>query len=164
MRVFEHLPFKWKLTLMLMITSVFSLLVACAAFVWYDNYLFRQSMVRDVETLANIISKGSQAALASRNKDAVETTLAELGRRDQIVAAAVYSADETPFGFYLKPGSRETVPPTPSRLQNSFEGDYLVIFRPIVSHQRRIGTLYLKADFADQVRGRVNRYIDIAGM
>ena len=164
MRNFGHLPFKWKLTLILMATSVFSLLVACAAFVWYDNYLFRHSMVQDLETLANILSKGSQAALVSRNKDAVETTLAELGRRDQIVAAAVYSADETPIGYYLKPGSGEMIPQTPSRLQNSFEGDYLVIFRPIVSNQGRIGILYLKADVANQVRGRVNRYIDIVAM
>src|SRR6266516_6500025 len=97
MRVFEHLPFKWKLTLMLMITSVFSLLVACAAFVWYDNYLFRHSMIRDVETLANIISKASQAAVANRDKDLVDKTLAELSGRDQIVAAAIYSGDDTPI-------------------------------------------------------------------
>ena len=31
MRAFGHLPFKWKLTLILMTTSVVSLLVGCAA-------------------------------------------------------------------------------------------------------------------------------------
>jgi len=64
MRAFGHLPFKWKLTLILMATSVFSLLVACAAFVWYDNYLFRVSMVRDVETPSAPDSIPSRTILA----------------------------------------------------------------------------------------------------
>ena len=56
MHMFGHLPFKWKLTLILMATSVFSLLVACAAFVWYDNYLFRQSVIQGLQVDANSIS------------------------------------------------------------------------------------------------------------
>ena len=164
MRAFGHLPFKWKLTLILMTTSVVSLLVDCAAFLWYDNYLFRQSMVRDVETLANSISIGSQPAMANRDKDLINHILAELKGRDQIVAAAVYSADETPVGWYLRNG--ETIPPRPSRLQSSFEGDNVVIFRPINSAQGKgkIGTVYLKADVANQLLGRSNRYANIMAM
>ena len=165
MRVFEHLPFKWKLTLMLMITSVFSLLVACAAFVWYDNYLFRLSMVRDIETLANFISKASQAALKSHDKDVVNAALAELSKADQIVAAAVYSADGTLVGNYLKQGSGESIPDRPSRVQDSFEDDYLVIFRPIVAGPGvRLGTVYLRADVANQLRGRTNRQLNTFAM
>src|SRR5439155_27134174 len=165
MRLFGHLPFKWKLTLMLMITSVFSLLVACAAFVWYDNYLFRLSMVRDIETLANFISKASQAALKSHDKDVVNAALAELSKADQIVAAAVYSADGTLVGNYLKQGSGESIPDRPSRVQDSFEDDYLVIFRPIVAGPGvRLGTVYLRADVANQLRGRTNRQLNTFAM
>src|SRR6266536_642577 len=161
MRVFGHLPFKWKLTLVLMTTSVVSLLLGCAAFLWYDNYLFRQSMIRDVETLANSISIGTQAAMANRDRDLVNRTLAALKGREQIVAAAVFDADETPLGSYLKNG--ETIPPRPSRLQSSFEGDYVAIFRTVNSAQGKgkIGTVYLKADVANQLWGRSNRYANI---
>ena len=150
---------------MLMVTSVFSLLVACTAFVWYDNYLFRLSMVRDVETLANFISKSSQAALKSRDKDVVDAALAELSKADQIVAAAVYAADGTLVGHYLKQGSGELIPTKPSRIQDSFENDYLVIFRPIVTGAGgRLGTAYLKADVANQLRGRTNRHLNTFAM
>src|ERR1044071_8000084 len=164
MRVSGHLPLKWKMTLILMATSVFSLLVACAAFVWYDNYLFRQSMVRDVETLANIIREGSKDAVASRNRALVDKTLAELSKGEQIVAAAVYAANESVISSYLKKDSGESIPAKPSRLQNSFEGDHVVIFRPILSDRGRIGTVYLKADVANQLRGRFNRYANIVVM
>ena len=143
MSVFGHLPFKWKLTLILMATSVFSLLVACAAFVWYDNYLFRQSMIQGLQTDANNISVISGTALANRNKDDLDRVLTSLSGKD-IVAAAVYSTNDTPFSWYIRPGSGETSPSRPSKLQNSFEGDYLVIFRQVMSEEGRIGTIYLK--------------------
>ena len=57
---FAHLSFKWKLTLSLMVTSVISLLTACATFFLYDSYLFRESMVKELQTTANVISAGSR--------------------------------------------------------------------------------------------------------
>src|SRR5438045_3880028 len=122
-------------------------------------------MVRVVETLADCISKASQAALKSRDKDVVSAALAELSKTDQIVAAAVYAADGTLVGNYLKPGSGESIPDKPSRIQDSFEDDYLVIFRPIVTAAGgRLGTAYLKADVANQLRGRTNRHLNTFAM
>src|ERR1041385_4353370 len=162
---FANLSFKWKLTLSLMVTSVVSLLTACAAFVFYDSFLFRQSMVKELQTTANVISAGSQLAVRSRDKAAVDKALSALKDKEQIVAAVVYSNDETPVSWYLKKDTGETVPPKPSQLQNSFEGDYLGIFRPIVSDAGlRIGTVYLKADVAQQLQGRFNRYANIVAM
>src|SRR5437762_6037767 len=129
-----HLSFKWKLTLSLMATSIISLLTACATFFFYDSYLFRQSMVKELQTTANVISAGSQAAMRSRDKAAVDKTLNALKDKDQIVAAVVYSSNELPFSWYLKKDSGETVPSRPSQLKNSFAGDYLSR-----SEERRVG-------------------------
>ena len=52
---FGQLSFKWKLTLIIMGTSVVSLLAACAAFVWYDNYLFKTAMTRELEADAALV-------------------------------------------------------------------------------------------------------------
>ena len=146
-----------------MATSVVSLLTACAAFVWYDSYLFRQSAIKELQSLANVVSAGTQTALMSRNKDAVDKALESLASQE-IVAATVYSSDENAFSWYLKQDSGETVPSRPSRLQNSFAGDYLTVFRPIISNQGRIGTVYLKRDLAKQLQGRFNRYANIVAM
>src|SRR6266487_534615 len=160
-----HLSFKWKLTLSLMVTSVISLLTACATFFLYDRYLFRDSMVKELQTTANVISAGSQSAMRSRDKAALDNALSALKDKDQIVAAVVYSSDEAPISLYLKnKDSGETIPSKPSQLKNSFAGDYLSIFRPIVSDGKRIGTVYLKADLAQQLQARFNRYANIVVM
>jgi len=161
---FAHLSFKWKLTLSLMVTSVISLLTACATFFLYDSYLFRESMVKELQTTANVISAGSQTAMITRDEAAVKKALTALKDKDQIVAAVIYSSDEVPISWYLKPDSGETVPSKPSQLKKSFAGDYLSIFRPIVSDKKLIGTVYLKADLARQLQGRFNRYANIVVM
>src|SRR2546427_6718155 len=159
-----HLSFKWKLTLSLMVTSVISLLTACATFFLYDSYLFRQSMVKELQTTVNVVSAGSQTAIRSRDKAALDKALDALKDKDQIVAAVVYSSDEVPISSYLKNDSGETVPSKPSQLQSSFTGDYLSIFRPIVSNNKRICTVYLKANHTQQLQGRFNRYANIVAM
>ncbi|PYJ82762.1 MAG: hybrid sensor histidine kinase/response regulator [Verrucomicrobia bacterium] len=173
MRVSGHLPFKWKLTLILMATSVFSLLVACVAFVWYDNYLFRQAMIKELQATASntadIIGVISGASMTAGNKEAVDKALSSLKDKDQplIVAAAVYSTDDTVISLYSKKGSGETIPLKPLRSQSSLEGDHLSVFRPInsiKSDRGRIGTLYLKSDIGKQLQGRVNRYVNIVAM
>ena len=170
MHMFGHLPFKWKLTLILMATSVFSLLVACAAFVWYDNYLFRQSVIQGLQVDANSISLIGRSAIPSRNKAVLDSALASLSAKG-IVAAAVYTGDDLPLSRYIKPGSGETIPTRPSKLLSSFEGDYLVIFRPVfpaLSDEgrigTRIGTIYLKSDIGKQLQGRFERYANIVAM
>ncbi|PYK98781.1 MAG: hypothetical protein DME19_11175, partial [Verrucomicrobia bacterium] len=149
-----------------MATSVFSLLVACAAFVWYDNYLFRQQMIQGLQTDANNVSVMSRAAITdpARNKSDLDRLLAALGGKD-IVAAAVYSSSDALISRYIKPGSVETIPARPSKLQSSFEGDHLVIFRPVRSAAAGIiGTIYLKSDIGKQLQGRFNRYANIVAM
>ena len=139
MRVFGHLPFKWKLTLILMATSVFSLLVGSLAFAWYDNYLFRDAMIKELQATASntaeVIGALSDASMTAGNREAVDKALSSLKDKDQplIVAAAVYTTGDAVISSYTKTGSGETIPPRPLKSQTSLEGDHLTVFRPINS-------------------------------
>src|SRR5205807_10303593 len=139
MRVFGQLPFKWKLTLILMATSVFSLLVGSLAFAWYDNYLFRDTMIKELQATASntaeVIGALSDASMTAGNREAVDKALSSLKDKDQplIVAAAVYTTDDTVISSYSKKGSGETIPLKPLRSQCRLEGDQLSVFRPINS-------------------------------
>ncbi|PYK65717.1 MAG: hybrid sensor histidine kinase/response regulator [Verrucomicrobia bacterium] len=173
MRVFGQLPFKWKLTLILMATSVFSLLVGSLAFAWYDNYLFRDAMIKELQATASntaeVIGAVSGASMTAGNREAVDKALSSLKDKDQplIVAAAVYTTDDTVISSYTKTGSGETIPPRPLKSQTSLEGERLTVFRPInsiKSDRGWIGTLYLKSDIEKQLQGRVNRYVNIVAM
>jgi len=173
MRVFGHLPFKWKLTLILMATSVFSLLVGSLAFAWYDNYLFRDAMIKELQATASntaeVIGALSGASMTAGNREAVDKALSSLKDKDQplIVAAAVYTTGDIVISSYTKTASGETIPSRPLKSQTSLEGDRLTVFRPINSIRSDrgwIGTLYLKSDIEKQLQGRVNRYVNIVAM
>ena len=58
------LSIKRKLTLLMMLTSSAVLLLACSAFVAYELITFRQTLTRDLSTLAEIIGTNSKVALA----------------------------------------------------------------------------------------------------
>jgi len=166
MRKFGHLPFKWKLTLIIMVTSVVSLLAACAAFVWYDNYLFKQSMTRDLVALTKTISASTQMAIANQNQESVQKALVEVLRdKDQIVAAAIYSRGGEKLAIHIKEGAPEMIPANPSTLQSRFEGDNLVVASAVMTDAgQRIGTVYLKADLREKLTGRARQYVDIVAM
>src|SRR5262245_49664161 len=108
---FGKLSFKWKLTLITMVTCVVSLLAGCAAFVWYDNYLFKQAMTRELEADASFISRTSASALLANNPLAVKKALEPIQAKDHVVAGAIYSQDGKEIvEKYLKPPGTESLP------------------------------------------------------
>ena len=52
MRSLGNLSIKRKLTWIIMLTSGIALLLACLAFIVYDRVTFKDSMVRDLMTMA----------------------------------------------------------------------------------------------------------------
>ncbi len=164
MRKFAHLPFKWKLTLITMLTCALAVLAACIAFVFYDVYLFRQTEISELETQARLVSAASGDAVARRDEKAVAQSLDALRGKEQLQAAAIYASDGTPLGLYLKPGAGETTPRQPSTLVSRFEGRSLVVVRPIHVGAERVGSVYLKADLSDKISARLAQYAKIVVM
>jgi hypothetical protein len=73
---FNRLPFKWKLTLVTMLTCVGSLLVACAAFISYDLYFFWQGEIRDLRSQASLLEANITTAVAEGNSEVAREALA----------------------------------------------------------------------------------------
>jgi signal transduction histidine kinase/DNA-binding response OmpR family regulator len=164
MQKFAHLPFKWKLTLITMLTCVVAVLAACGAFVWYDSYLFRQAEITELEAQAKIISAASAVPVSQRDEKALEQALQALRGKEQIQAAAIYAQDGAILGHYLKPSTAETIPRQPSARLNLFEGRSLVVVRPIRLEERRVGDVYLKVDLSDKISARRMLYVNIVAM
>ena len=61
--LFRNVPIKRKLTSVIMLTSSIVLLVTCLAFVAYDLITFRQTMTRNLATLAKITAANSTAVI-----------------------------------------------------------------------------------------------------
>ena len=78
MRAFRNIPIRRKLTAIIMLTSSIALLVACAAFVAYDQVSMRTAMTRNLSAVAQMIGTNSTAALAFGDQASAEEILASL--------------------------------------------------------------------------------------
>src|ERR1700752_582494 len=78
MLALKNVPIKRKLMLISMLASCVALLLACAAFVTYDQMIFRRSMVLDLSITAEMISSNCAAALSFSEPTSAEDTLKSL--------------------------------------------------------------------------------------
>jgi len=160
MRRFRDLPIQRKLVLIITLTSVTALLLASAAFTAYEVTTFRRTMVRDLETLADIFGTTSTASLIFADKEAAEENLAALSAKRNILAACVYSNDGKEFAKYLHPDGDSICPAAPQREGYRFGVDRFGLSQAIVFDGERTGTIYIESDL-EELRTRLKRYATI---
>lgn len=157
--------FKWKLTIIVMISAVVSLVAACSAFVGFDLYFFRQRAVDDLEGQLRVLSSANTVSLVAGNRVAIEGSLQAMRATDEVVAVAVYDGENTLVASFRREGVEgEVIPERPDSLASRFSGDYLDLYSAVVDRGNRVGTVYLKADLSGVVRQRVRSYVDIVAM
>src|SRR5436190_1223578 len=88
--MYTRVSIRKKLTRIIMVTSVVTLILACSIFVVYEVIAFRKTLVSHIKTLADIASANSTAALAFRNVSDANETLNSLRTEMNVVAAAIY--------------------------------------------------------------------------
>ncbi len=148
-----------KLMLIMMLTSGISLALACAAFMTYDWVSSKESIAQRLETMADIVGANSTAALTFDNAADAEETLRLLRAESHVVAGAVYGLDRTPFATYHR-DAKQFLAPEPEPGGYRFETEHLVVFKPILLNEERIGTVFLKSDL-EEMDARFQRYVQI---
>jgi PAS domain S-box-containing protein len=162
---FRDLPIRYKQMFIIMLTSSVALLLACAAFVFYEVSVFRRELVEGVSSLAEVMGHNTSAAIDFNDPAAAEQTLASLRGEENIVAAYLYkgarSFDGEAFAGYV---TKDAPPPAGKRdisgPQHEFIGEYLHLFRPIKDGDGQIGTIELVANLGE-LRERMSRYAGI---
>ena len=147
--MYRKLSIKWKLQATTMVVVIVALFLSCAALASYDLVVFRSSLRKDLETLAQIVGSNSTAALSFGDQPAAEELLAGLRATRHLRAACLYSADGKLFARFVRPDVRGLVVPTPQSDGIRFEADRLVLFHQIVLGGRLIGVLYLESDLQE---------------
>ena len=156
---FQDIPIKRKLTAIIMIASTVALLLVSTGFVAYDLATFRQTKVRDLSTLAEIIGNQSTAALTYGDKDAAREILAALNAEKHIVAAGLYDKDGRLIASYSGDKAQAAAFPShPEQEGLRFQNGALVLFHEIRLDGDFIGTLYLKSDLQQLISERFERY------
>ncbi len=156
-----------KLTWMNMLVSGAALLLACAAFIAFDMITFRQTMLRNLSTQAQIIGSNSVSALLFNDPQSAENTLLALKAAPNILSAQVYVPDGRPFASYSRDRGRynPVLPPIPSGQTETHwtEDDQIALVRLIVLDGKPIGAVYIRSDL-QELHSRFQRYAIIAAI
>lgn len=148
MTPFRDMPIQQKLMTMILVTNGVVLALTCAAFVGYDLLSFRQSTVRQLATLAEIIAAESTGAVAFDNQRDATEILGALQAERHVVAACLYDNKGQVFARYPANAPDSAFPPRPLADGYRFEDGHLVGFTPVVqlAGRDRFGTLHVKSD------------------
>ncbi len=167
----RNLSIRRKLTIIILVTSGIAVVVASAGFVAWDYALFREQMVRDLETTAEGIGLLAYPALeAERNargaepqdRDTFTLIVGSLQAYPDIEESAIFGNDGQVLGGHHRNILQEPRTP-PFSVQNghAFTRDGLVLYRRVTSPGGRyLGTIYLRAS-TRQLAARVERYAGI---
>jgi len=157
--MFRDLPIRRKLMLITTLISGVALIVACALFTTYDYFAFRQLMVKELMTSADLIGANSTAAISFNDHDAAREALSSLRVNASIQSAEIHGPNGEEFAEYLHPGATEpawldSVAPDTSE----FRSDSLVLTRTIELAGRPIGTILIWSDLSrlhDRIRNQI---------
>ncbi|HEY5748716.1 MAG TPA: ATP-binding protein [Chryseolinea sp.] len=142
----RNTPIQQKLMKVIMLTSGAVLLLTCASFFAYELVTFRQSSIRQLSTLGEIIATNSTAALAFDDSTAANEILSALKAERHVVAACLYDADGKLFSSYRANAQQGAFPAAPETDGYQFTDAYFGGYQSVVQGDKRLGTLYLKSD------------------
>jgi len=152
------------ITVIILTTSVIKLVLVCAAIGAYDIHDFRQTMARDMATLADVIAGNSTAALTFHDARAAQDVLSALRAEPHVTAACIYALDGKPFATYRRdPTEASLVPITAQPYGTYLTRDHLAEFRPIRLAGESIGVVYLESDL-EEMRTRIRGYALVLGL
>jgi len=152
---------KQKLILIILCTTGITLLLASVAFVTISVISFRESLIKDLSTLAKVVGINSEGALVFDDRFTAERHLSAFRANTGIVYACIYRADGTVFAAYAaSEGGNAVTPPQIQGTSHYFEGDYLFLFQEIHIDEEKIGTVFIQHDL-DEIRSQLARYIAI---
>ncbi len=151
--MFDRMPLRWRLTLLITSICAVTLLAAFSGYLAVELVKIRQSVSERMEGTQRLLVENATLMLA-RDPKATNFPLKSLEADPTIVAAAIYSADDHLLTKFVRPGVVEFIP-RPRAITLNFSTTQVIIFRPLRFEGQQIGTLYLKAEFGGLERERL---------
>jgi two-component system, sensor histidine kinase len=150
-----------KVMVIILITTFVALLVSVIALLSYEARAYRDFVINDLTTQADILAVNSAPALAFNDPEAADANLALLANRTGIVAGAIYTIDGELFASYQQAGSDMQFPVSVHLRDPEVEGDDMKLFHPVLQNNEVLGTVFLQADY--ELGDRIGDYLLILG-
>lgn len=151
-----------RLMIIVMLTCSVVVALMCSAYIVLEYITFKETVKRNVSTLALVIASNSSAALAFGSQKDGNETLDALRADKHIEAAGLYDKNGQLFAKYPISISDSNLPVRPEEPGHYFESSFLSVFIPVVQKNHRLGTLYIKSNLnAVYVQMRRNALIAV---
>jgi len=149
MSILQNMAIRHKLILIIMLVCVTGLVLAGVIFISWESSVFRNNMVQNVSTQAEMIAENCKASLAFQDAEDAKETLQALRVESSIVFGAVYTKERKVFATYYRDYAEMKVHPLEFQESGfSFDEGFLSVFRPIVLDGEVIGTVCLRSDLS----------------
>jgi len=126
-----------------------ALLAASLALLFFQLHEVRSSLVRRLESVADLIAFNAAAAVDFNDVDAAKLTLSAMKTRPHVISVGIVVRGQL-FAIYRNPN----VSAVPSDLLHTSSGSRftdrdLTVFRPISSEGRDLGTVFIQTDLSE---------------
>jgi two-component system NtrC family sensor kinase len=163
MQLIEQMSINRKLTLLVAVSVAVALSLSCVAFVINDIRFMRNSMVRQLSALADVLGSNTTAALTFDDNDTAEQILSSLRLQPVVQSAYIYDSDGAWFARYFRGTPPVMIPDIPTYVGHRFtHGGYLDVAEDIVANEETIGRIYLRATL-DPIYDEMSSYAIIVG-
>ena len=162
MKKFRDISIRRKLTLIIVVISSVSLLLASIAFIATDRINTREALGNNLRTMADIIAANSSAALLFGDTLAGEENLGFLEAQEHIEAVEILGLDGSEFVSYRKESTGHAHPRKPDFGTNNilFRDNHIELFSNITHEGEIIGVVYIRSD-TKAVRERLIWFLGI---
>jgi methyl-accepting chemotaxis protein len=159
---FRDLSIRVKLTLAIVLTSLFTLTLASIAFIVNDQRSFVANLTASIGQVTQILADNCASALAFDDDATAAEVLAAVSSDEHIRWAVAVLPDGRQFAAYVRKDA--AAPPTMPAVGEDgalHADDRLTIRRPIVSESKEIGAVFVQTDLTE-VRARLIEFIGIS--
>ncbi|SMD36015.1 PAS domain S-box-containing protein [Reichenbachiella faecimaris] len=160
---FADIPIRRKLLRAILFSTGTAILITCTAYFAYELFSFRQTSIRELSIVGEIIATNSTAALAFNSKEDAYEMLSSLKVDKSIEAACLYDKHGNIFTYYPEELSADHFPDSPKKDGYRIIDSGLIGIQPVIEKNRRLGTLYLRSNM-NAFYFHMQLYAGIAGL
>ncbi len=144
-------PVRHKLMVMLIFMAIVTAVITGGGYVAYDIYTVRQSLLAELNLLANIIGKRSAPALQFfGDQEKAKENLLVLAEKPSVVLGCLYNNEGVVLANYIQPGTKFTCPDARPALGYMYADGDVAVHQQIYSvGEKLVGTIYLRSDMRE---------------
>jgi two-component system, NtrC family, sensor kinase len=164
MQFLKNLSIRRKQTLIIMLTSTITLLLASVAFLGVEAFNFRGELTDEISTMTQVAGDNCTAALDFNDPKVAEDTLGALRAEPSIANACVYNQQGEVFAVYHRSGKSTIAQNPPVQPPgHEFRDHQLRIFQSITMQGKKMGTIYVNSDLYE-LNDRLKSFAVIAAV